>query len=84
MIILDFDGFLNKKDIMRTKWCFSILFFVISLKKVWKFGYLVFFVRITFGEFVLAKNFTRISFRKLSKICEIRVNYFPRKLLLLK
>ena len=53
---------------MHTKWCFCILFFFfISLKKVWKFGYLVFFARINFREFVLAKNFAGINFRKISQ-----------------
>ena len=37
---------------MPTKWCFCIFFFVISLRKIWKFGYLVFFARINFREIV--------------------------------
>ena len=44
-----------------------IIFFFISLKKVWKFGYLVFFARINFREFVLAKNFAGINIRKMTK-----------------
>ena len=43
-----------------------IIFFFISLKKVWKFGYLVFFARINFREFVLAKNLTEINIRKIT------------------
>ena len=52
-----------------------IFFFVIILKYVWKFGYLVSFARTNFREFVLAKNFAGINF------CEIAQN--SRKLLLL-
>ena len=50
---------------------FIIFFVVIGLKKVWKFGYLVFFARIKFCEFVLAKNFAELIFAKLPKILKV-------------
>ena len=50
---------------MHTKWCLYIFFFVISLKKVWKFDYLVFFARNNFWEIVLAKNIAGINFREI-------------------
>ena len=58
MIILDFDVFLNKKGTKWdcTKWCFCIFFSIISLKKVWKFNYLI------FNKFVLTKDFAGMSF----------------------
>ena len=68
VIILDFDGFLD--FIMHTVWCFYIFLFVLTLEKVWKFGLLVFFARVNFREFVLAKSLTGINFRKITKILQ--------------
>ena len=53
---------------MHIKWCFRNFFFaIISLKKVRKFGHLVFFVRINFREFVLAQNFVGIDLREINQ-----------------
>ena len=65
---------------MHKKLCFCI-FFVISSKKVWQFAYLVFFPRINFRKFALAKNFAGINFREIaqnSRMAKItsRENYF--------
>ena len=50
VIILDFDGFLNKIDTL----CIQNGVFVSpsssSLKNIWKFGYLKFFARINFRK----------------------------------
>ena len=53
---------------MHTKRCFFCIFiFVISFKRVWKFDYLFFFARISFREYVLAKNSAKISFCKITQ-----------------
>ena len=51
-----------------------------KFEKAWKFGCLVFFARINFREFVLAKNFARINFfrnrpkfAKFAKITSFKV-----------
>ena len=53
-----------------------MFFFIISLKKVWEFGYLVLFTRTDFREFAFPKNLVWIRFRKTPKIREIHENYF--------
>ena len=52
---------------MHAKLCSRIFFFVISLKKVWKFGYLINCARIKFREFVFAKNFAGINFHEIAQ-----------------
>ena len=61
----------------KTHYAYKMVFLYVLLhhkfQKIWKFGHLVFFARINFREFVLAKIFTGINF------CEIVEN--SRKLL---
>ena len=80
VISLDFDGFLNKKDIMHTQWCICIFFFVISLKKIWKFGYLVFFAGINFRK--IAQNSPKLLLLIMHAVTEFELlrstHYFTK------
>lgn len=58
---------------------FCIFFFDISLKKVWKFCYLLFFTRLSFCEYVLTNTCTGINFPEIDQSSRN-----SRKLLLLR